>query len=389
MTADLQVRPVVSAAERKAFLRLPHQIFATDPAWIAPLTFERAQHISPRRNPFFQHATAQLFVAWRDGKPVGRISAQVDDLRNQRHQDATGLFGFLDAVDDARVFESLLRTAERWLTARGMQRAIGPFSFSINEETGLLVEGFEHPPAVMMGHALPYYGAHVEAAGYSGVKDVLAYSFDNSQELPRGLAGMLRKVEATGDLNVRPLSKKHLDRDLAIVIDIFNDAWSDNWGFTPFSQAEIDKLGADLKLLVSEGFIAFAEYKGEPAAMAVTLPDINQAARDLNGSLFPFGVFKLLARLKLSPPAAVRMPLMGVRRKFHGHPVGSALAISVIDAIRQYHVARGTTRAELSWILDDNLPMRRMIEAVGGVEYKRYRIYQRQLDAASPAEASA
>ena len=377
------VKPVTSSADRKAFLQVPHMVFANDPAWIAPLTLERSQHISPKHNPFFRHATAQLFLAWQDGRPVGRISAQVDDLRNERHQDATGMFGFLDAIDDAAVFKALLETAGNWLRQQGMTRAIGPFSFSINEETGLLVSGFQHPPAVMMGHALPYYGLHVEGAGYAKVKDVLAYSFDNSKELPRGLAGMLRKVESTGELKVRSLSKKDLDRDLAILIDIFNDAWSGNWGFTPFSQAEIDKLGADLKMLVSEGFIAFADYQGEPAAMAVTLPDINQAARDLGGSLFPFGVIKLLTRLKLKAPDAVRMPLMGVRRKYHGTPVGSALAISVIDAIRKYHVARGTTRAELSWILEDNTAMRRMIEAVGGVEYKTYRIYERLLDGAA------
>jgi GNAT superfamily N-acetyltransferase len=200
---------------------------------------------------------------------------------------------------------------------------------------------------------------------------------------------MLRKVEQTGELKVRPLSKKNLARDLAILIDIFNDAWSGNWGFTPFSQAEIDKLGADLKLLVDEGYIAFAEYKGEPAAMAVTLPDINQAAKDLKGRLFPFGVFRLLARLKLKAPQAVRMPLMGVRRKFHGTPVGSALAIAVIDTIRRYHVARGTTQAELSWILEDNLPMRRMIEAVGGVPYKTYRIYERKLAATASGDRTA
>jgi GNAT superfamily N-acetyltransferase len=361
-------------------------VFADDPAWIAPLTLERAQHISEKHNPFFQHAGAQLFVAWRGGEPVGRISAQIDNLRNERHKDDTGMFGFLDAVDDPAVFKALLETAENWLAERGMTRVIGPFSFSINEETGLLVDGFEHPPAVMMGHARRWYGPHVEAAGYAGVKDVLAYSFDNSKELPRGLAGMLRKVQQTGDLKVRPLSKKNLAHDLAILIDIFNDAWSENWGFTPFSQAEIDKLGSDLKLLVDEGFIAFAEYQGEPAAMAVTLPDINQAAHDLNGHLFPFGIFKLLTRLKLKAPRAVRMPLMGVRRKYHGTPVGSALAIAVIDNIRRYHVARGTTRAELSWILEDNLPMRRMIEAMGGVPYKTYRIYERRF--APPAHGS-
>jgi GNAT superfamily N-acetyltransferase len=375
----LEIRPVATRKDRAAFLRVPHLVFADDPAWIAPLTFDRARHISPRHNPFFEHATAQLFVAWQGDRPVGRISAQVDDLRNARHQDATGMFGFLDAGDDPSLFAALLATAEAWLASQGMVRAIGPFSFSINEETGLLVSGFDHPPAVMMGHARRWYAPHVEAAGYERIKDVLAYSFDNSKALPRALAGMLRKVEATGDLVVRPLSKKNLDRDLAILIDIFNDAWSDNWGFTPFSEAEIAKLGSDLRMLVQEGYIAFAEYQGEPAAMAVTVPDINRAARDLNGSLLPFGVFKLLARLKLKAPEAVRMPLMGVRKQFHGTPVGSALAIAVIDAIRQYHVGRGTQQAELSWILDDNTPMRRMIEAVGGVEYKTYRIYQRHL----------
>ncbi len=385
----LTVTPVTGKVGRQAFLKVPHLVFAGDPAWIAPLTLERAQHISEKHNPFFQHASAQLFVAWRDGKPVGRISAQVDELRNERHKDATGMFGFLDAIDDPAVFRALLETAENWLAACGMTRVIGPFSFSINEETGLLIDGFDHPPAVMMGHARRWYGPHVEAAGYAKVKDVLAYSFDNSKELPRGLAGMLRKVEQTGELKVRPLSKKNLARDLAILIDIFNDAWSGNWGFTPFSQAEIDKLGADLKLLVDEGYIAFAEYKGEPAAMAVTLPDINQAAKDLKGRLFPFGVFRLLARLKLKAPQAVRMPLMGVRRKFHGTPVGSALAIAVIDTIRRYHVARGTTQAELSWILEDNLPMRRMIEAVGGVPYKTYRIYERKLAATASGDRTA
>ena len=377
--SEVEIRLVNDRRDYKAFIKVPHAVFAHDPAWIAPLNFERSKHISPRHNPFFEHGRAQLFLAIQNGQPVGRISAQVDELRLARYRDATGMFGFLDGFDDSAVFSSLFKSAENWLKAEGMTRAIGPFGFSINEETGLLVEGFEHPPAVMMGHAAPYYEAHVAAAGYTPVKDVLAYDFDNSKALPRGLAGMLAKVHATGDLEVRPLSKKNLDRDLAILIDIFNDAWSENWGFTPFSEAEIKKLGQDLKMLVEEQFIAFAIYKGEPCAMAVTLPDINRAARDLNGRLLPFGWAKLLSRLKFSPPEAVRLPLMGVRRKFHGTPVGSALAMSVIDAIRTYHVNRGTRHAELSWILEDNLPMRRMIEAIGGKPYKTYRIFERNI----------
>ena len=377
--SEVEIRPVIDRRDRNSFIHVPHSVFANDPAWIAPLSFERAQHISPRHNPFFEHGRAQLFLALRAGRPVGRISAQVDDLRLARYRDATGMFGFLDAFDDAEIFAALFDAAESWLKTEKMTRAIGPFGFSINEETGLLVDGFEHPPALMMGHAAPHYETHVRAAGYTPAKDVLAYDFDNSKPLPRGLAGMLDKVRATGDLEVRPLSKKNLDRDLAILIDIFNDAWSENWGFTPFSAAEIQKLGQDLKMLVDEQFISFAIYQGEPCAMAVTLPDINHAARDLHGKLLPFGWAKLLWRLKLSPPEAVRLPLMGVRRKFHGSPVGAALAMSVIDAIRTYHVGRGTIRAELSWILEDNIAMRRMIEAIGGKAYKTYRIFERTI----------
>jgi GNAT superfamily N-acetyltransferase len=377
--SDLHVTQVGDRGSKKAFLQVPHTVFANDPAWIAPLFFERSQHISTKHNPFFKHASAQLFVAMKDGQPVGRISAQVDDLWLERYNDATGMFGFLDAVDDAAVFGALFDAAHGWLKTQGMTRSIGPFSFSINEETGLLVDGFEYPPAMMMGHAKPYYATHVENAGYEKVKDVLAYDFNVSQEPPRALARMLEKVRATGDLEIRPMSKKNLDRDLTILIDIFNDAWSENWGFVPFSKAEIEKLGQDLKMLVEEEFIAFASYKGKPCAMAVSLPDINRAAHDLNGRLLPFGWAKLLSRLKFSAPEAVRLPLMGVRKAYHGTPLGSALAIAVIEATRTYHNSRCTKRAELSWILEDNLPMRRMIEAVGGTAYKTYRVYQRDL----------
>ncbi len=361
------------------FLQVPHLVFADDPAWIAPLNFERRQHLSPRHNPFFEHANAQLFIARKDGRLAGRISAQVDQLRLQAVDPHTGMFGFLDAVDDKEVFSALFEAAHVWLKQQGMTHSVGPFSFSINDEAGLLVDGFQHPPAVMMGHAAPYYAGHVIAAGYEQVKDTLAYDFDNTKALPRGLAGMLEKVRASGDLEVRPLDKKNLQRDLAILIDIFNDAWSQNWGFTPFSRAEIEKLGKDLKMLVEGEFIAFANYKGKPCAMAVTLPDINRAAHDLNGQVFPFGWARLLWRLKVTAPEAVRLPLMGVRKEFHSTPVGSALALAVIDAIRTYHSRRGTNRAELSWILEDNLPMRRMIEAIGGVHYKTYRIYRQEI----------
>ena len=183
----------------------------------------------------------------------------------------------------------------------------------------------------------------------------------------------------SGELRVRPLSKKNLDRDLAIIIAIFNDAWHDNWGFVPMTAEEIAALGKNLKLLVAEGYIAIAELGGEPAAMAVSLPDLNNWIRDLNGQLLPVGWAKLAYRLLAAPPEAVRMPLMGVLRKHHGTPIGAALAMAVIDAVRSYHLARGTKRAELSWILEDNMPMRRMIEQLGAIPYKTYRVYEKAL----------
>ncbi|MBL8908702.1 MAG: dATP pyrophosphohydrolase [Rhizobiales bacterium] len=377
MAPSLEIRPVSDRKGIQDFLNVPFPLYAGDPNWIAPLFLERREHLDPGKNPYFLHAQAQLFVAHEDGRPVGRVSAQIDKLHLDRFADATGQFGFLEAPDNADVFGALLGAAEAWLRQRGMKRVQGPFSFSINDEMGLLISGFERPPAIMMGHARPYYQTRIEALGYAKAKDVIAYDYDGLQRLPRSLQAMVEKARASGELSVRPISKKHLDRDLPIIIGIFNDAWSENWGFVPMTNEEIAALGKILKFLVAEGYIAIADYHGEPAAMAVTLPDINDWIRDLNGRLLPFGWARLLYRLFSAPPKAVRMPLMGVLRKYHGTPQGAALAMAVIDAVRSYHLARGTRRAELSWILEDNVPMRRLIEQLGATPYKIYRIYEK------------
>ncbi len=376
---SLRVTEAATRADQQAFLRVPYLVFANDRNWVAPLDLERKEHIDPRKNPYFQHSEVQLFVAYDNDRPVGRISAQLDRLRLERHPDSNGQFGFLDAIDDPKVFAALLQAAEAWLRKRGMKAAHGPFTFSINDETGLLVHGFDTPPSMMMGHALPYYARHLEAQGYVKAKDVLAYDYDGLKPLPRSMQGMVDKIKASGDLTIRPLSKKNLDRDLAIIIDIFNDAWSQNWGFVPMTREEITVLGKNLKMLVGERYISIASYKGEPAAMAVSLPNLNDWISDLNGKLLPMGWAKLAWRLLMKPPQSVRMPLMGVRKHYHGTAVGSALALAVIDAVRSYHLAQGTKRAELSWILEDNMPMRRMIEALGGTAYKTYRIYEKNL----------
>ncbi|MEM8688735.1 MAG: N-acetyltransferase [Pseudomonadota bacterium] len=293
---SIEVTAVSDKAGLKEFLSLPFRLYADDPHWVPPLYLERQDHLSAKNNPYYQHAEVQLFTAWRAGRCVGRISAQVCQLHLKHHQDHAGQFGFIEAEDDAEVFSALLGAAENWLRERGLRCSRGPFSHSINEEVGLLVEGFDTPPQFLMGHARPYYDALIAQAGYAKAKDLLAYRYDPQHEIPRAMATMVKKVSRSGDMEVRRLSKKNLARDLDVIISIFNDAWSDNWNFVPMTQAEINHLGQNLKLLVPEEFISIAYYQNQPAAMAVSLPNINEAIADLNGKILPFGWAKLLWR---------------------------------------------------------------------------------------------
>lgn len=377
MTQSVTVRPVRGKEDLRAFLDVPFAIYAKDSNWVAPLYLERLEHLDPKKNPYYQHAEVELFIAFRDGRPVGRISAQLCRLRSERYQDGVGQFGFLESEDDPAVFAALFDAAAQWLRERGARAMQGPFSFSVNDETGLLISGFETPPSMMMGHALPYYARHMDEAGFTKAKDVIAYDFSDSGEPSRALRSAYDKAIADKDVTLRPLDKKQLMKELEIIVSIANDAWSENWGFVPWTKEEMTALAANLKMLVTGDYIAIAEYKGEPAAMAITLPNINDWIAGLDGKLLPFGWTKLVWNLFARPPKAVRLPLMGLRKKFHGTPLGAVLGMAVIARVRNYHVGRGTTRAELSWILEDNMPMRRLIESVGARPYKTYRIYEK------------
>jgi hypothetical protein len=283
------VRQANSKADKLAFLNVAFSVFRDTPQWVAPLYMERLEHLDPKKNPYFKHAEAQLFVAERNGEVVGRISAQVDRLHLERYNDATGQFGFLDAINDRDVFAALVNAAETWLRAKGMTRVRGPFSFSINDETGLLVDGFDTPPSMMMGHAQQYYKTHVEALGFTKVKDVYAYDYDLRAPLTREIERAWRWAKKTTQISVRPLDKKNMAGELDIIMSIFNDAWSANWGFVPFTPDELKLLGTNLKMLVTGNYVAIASYNGEPAAMAITLPNLNEWIAGLNGRLLPLG----------------------------------------------------------------------------------------------------
>ena len=374
---ELRISLVSSKKDLDFFIKLPESIFADDPCWVTPLMLERRMFFSDKHNPYFQHAKWQAWLAWRGDQIVGRISAQVDSLHLERYNDATGFFGFLDAEDNQNTFDALISTAEKWLKDQKIRKVRGPFNLSINEEMGLLVEGFDTPPVFMMGHAKPYYQQRIENYGYVKVVDTFAYMIAPDFKVPRVMTRLLSKNQDR--INVRPINKKNYNEEIAIMREIFNDAWSENWGFLPFTVAEFDELGKNLKFLIDSEFIQIAEVDNEPAAFIVTVPNLNEVIKDLKGKLFPTGLIKLLWRLKVKYPKSARVPLLGVKKKWQNTRLGPLLTFLMVDVERQQMVARGVTDIELSWILEDNTGMRGIIRSIGGREYKRYRIYEKNI----------
>jgi hypothetical protein len=371
----VRVVPAERGRARSDFLRVPWPLYAADPAWVPPLLLERRLQLSHRR-PYFAHAQAAFWVAYRGTQAVGRISAQVDRLHLERHRDGAGFFGLLEAQDDPEVFAALASCAEEWLRSQGLTRVRGPFDLSINEECGLLIDGFGTPPMIMMRHGRPYYAARLEECRYRPAKDLLAYRLTTEVEIPPLMRTTIAKLE---DVRVRPLRRSRLREELGIMRDIFEDAWVDNWGFVPFTAAEFEELGWVLRFVVDDDFVQIAEVAGAPAAMLVLLPNVNELIHDLDGRLLPLGWGRLLIRLLRRRFRTGRVALMGVRKRYQRTPLGLGLAGLVIDTARRAARARGLEEVELSWILEDNLGVRRILDVLGADVYKRYRIYEKDL----------
>lgn len=379
-SSDIVVTPVQGKAELKAFIQLPKRLYAGQKGYVSHLDLERKDAFTPGKNPLFEHVEVQFFLARRAGRIVGRIAAQVDRAYLERYADGTGHFGCLAAEDDPAIFAALFAAAEGWLKGKGLVRATGPFSLSVNEEVGLLIDGFESRPVLMVPWDPPYAGGRVEACGYRKVKDLFSYDYD-VQNAPETIgAKLLARAGMANRVKVRTANMKMFDAEVRTLVGVFNDAWSDNWGFVPFTQAEIDHASKAFGPVIVPELAVFVDVDDETVAFIVALTNLNEAIRDFDGKLGPINLAKLLYRLKIAGVGSTRVPLMGVKKKFRNHPLmGAGLAMIAIDHLRQNGKRLGKTSAELGWILEDNKATNNIIRSVGGVHYKTHRLYEKVL----------
>ena len=376
---SLTIRPVVTKADRKRFVNFLWDVYRDDPHWVPPLKDEELGLITPGKNPWFEHARAQLWLAERDGRVVGRISAQVDELVLEQMGAGTGLIGMLEALEEEAA-QALIATAEDWLRDQGMTRALGPISLSIWDQPGLLIEGFEQPPTAMMGHHRPDYRGWIEAAGYSKAKDLYTYELDIRIDMIPMIRRLIDSGRRNARINLRKVDKSRFDEEAALILGILNDAWSDNWGFVPLTPSEIAYAGKKLRPIIFEDLVYVAEVDGVPVAFMITIPDINELIRDLNGELFPFGFAKLLWRLRKPKVRRMRVPLMGVAKSLQGSRLAGQLAFMMIEESRKISVERyGATHGEFGWVLEDNQGMMSIAQLPGAGINKVYRIYEKAL----------
>ena len=382
--AEIVIVPVSGKQQRAAFVDLGRAFSDRLPHFVPQIRAEQIELVNPDKNPFFGHARVQLFIAKRDGKPVGRISAHIDELAlampaDQGFGPGTGFFGYFDAEDEA-VARALLDAAEGWLKGQGMNRMLGPISLSIWEEPGLLVHGQDHRPMLLMGHHPAHYAAWIEAAGFTRAKTLYTYDLDISKPFGPLLQRIIQSGHKNARIKIRQVRKADWDTEVAIILGILNDAWSDNWGFVPFTPAEVAYAGKKLRPLIFEELNMIAEVDGRPVAFMLTWPDINDALAKIKGKLFPFGWITMLRWLRHPKGAGMRVPLMGVLKELHNSRMASQLAFMMIEEIRIHANGKfGSTRGELGWVLDDNQGMNAIADAIQSKVNREYAIYERAL----------
>ena len=367
--------------DEAAFLELPYTLYRGEPSWRAPLRFERKEQFSTKKNPALNQITRQLFLAKRGIKIVGRIAAFINDAHRARHDDGAGHFGYFDCEANPETGRALLLAAEDWLKANGCEKMVGPAQWSVNEECGLLIDGFDTPPVVMMPYGRPDYQAMIEDLGLSKATDMYAFQADLNAGYPRPKQTqmMLKVAKRDPEIVIRPMRVGKFMDEVQLVMDIFNDAWSENWGFVPFSQDQIEHMAKEIRPLMFKEGLWVGEIQGTPAAYIWMIPDLNEAVAGLDGKLLPFGWVTLVNRLKIKGVKQARIPLMGLRKEWHNTRKGLATIAELCETVFEAGRKKGFTHCELSWILEDNAGMIRICEQASARAYKTYRMYEKTI----------
>ena len=372
----IAVTEVCGPRELTEFINVPYSVYARWGNWVPPLKRFQRRDLSADGNPFFRHADVRLFVARENGRAVGRISAQVDWEHNRWHNDGTGFFGFFESPDNPAVAAALTGAAGGWLKERGMERIRGPLSFSINGESGVLLEGFDSPPQIQMPYTPPYYPALLEADGFHKAKDLYAWLFEWTRP-PEKARQSVERIRRRPDVLIRTVDMGNFNAEIRTILDIFNEAWAENWGFVPMTGEEGQRMGDDLKLIADPNIAVIVEVEGRAAGVILAVPNLNEAIRGLKGNLFPLGFLKLLWRVKARRVKNGRVLIMGVRKEYRTRKY-AALPYLMIDEIMRRGRARGYHWAELSWTLEDNYATNNILANMGCQRYKTYRIYEKE-----------
>lgn len=372
---QIVVRAVQGRRDLRHFIKLPWRIYAEDRNWVPPLIADLKAVLHRRKHPYHQHADSEYFLAWRKGVVVGRIAATINHRYNEFHEERTGFFGFFEVVRDEAVARALLQTAEEWVRARGMERVLGPVSFSTNEEAplGLLIDGFEHAPILMTSHNPPWYAALIEGGGYAKARDLVAIKLQHSNDPPERLVRGVERLEKREGITVRPFEVRRFREEIETIKSIYNSSWERNWGFVPMTDAEFEHTAKQFRPILDPSLCLIAEVAGKPVGFSLVLPDYNQALWHLNGRLFPLGILKLLwYRRKID---RVRILTLGLIPGYRRRGLDAMMYLRIFQAAAR----GGYDWGEASWILEDNWEIRRGMERCGGEVYKTYRIYEKGL----------
>lgn len=370
----MEIKRVETKKELIDFIKVPWNIYRKDDNWVPPIVADQLLILNKQKNPFFKHAECELFVAYdKKSRPIGRIAAIKDDLLIKHKNKNIGLFGFFESIDDEELSRALFEKAEAWLLSKNIKSIMGPINLSIHNEVGLLIEGFNKPPVFMTSYNKPYYSKLIEANGYRKAKDLYSYWIDVYHKNFDKLFKIAERSERLGFYRIRNVSLKRIDEEIKKFIKIYNEAWKNNWGFIPITEEESEFMAKRLRPLVDEELIAFAEVNNTPIGVILAMPDYNFVFKKMGGSLFPLGIFKFLIYKRHIPWA--RVMVLGVLEEFRNRGIESALIAFVLKK----GIRKGFYGAELSWTLEDNQAINKLIEKFGGVRYKTYRIYEKAL----------